>query len=115
MGYVIAQRGINPGYGGWALVGGYVDMEDKDIFEAGRREFHEETGLHIKGDLRLAHCESNNVGNMLFIVATDSVLDYAEVAKATPCEENLAIGVAWQDEKVVLCFPIHQEVLDRHL
>lgn len=115
IGYVIAQRGIHPCKGEWALVGGYVDMGDKSIFDAARREFLEETGLKVRGDMRLAHCESNGVGNMVFIVATDSVLDYEDVAKAVPCEENLAIGVAWQGENTKLCFSIHQEILDRYL
>lgn len=115
IGYVIAQRGIQPCYGEWALVGGYVDMADKDIFEAGKREFREETGLEITGDMRLVHCETNGMGNMVFIVASSSILDYADVVKAIPCEENLAIGVVWQGESKKLCFSIHHEVLERYL
>lgn len=115
IGFVIAQRAINPFKGEWALVGGYVDFDDACIHSAGRREFLEETGLEIKSDLRIVCQRNNHHGNMVFVVAAEGVMDYADVRKATPCSENLAIGVAWQNEPVSLCFPIHQEVLERYL
>ena len=64
LGYVVAQRGIQPCYGQWALVGGYVDMSDADLVSAARREFQEETGLVIEGEVRIVHTEANHMGNM---------------------------------------------------
>lgn len=43
---VLVQRGKEPGYGRWALIGGHVEAGETDV-EAARRETLEETGLSV--------------------------------------------------------------------
>ncbi len=115
MGYIIAQRGIKPCYGEWALIAGHVELTDKNIFQAAKREFNEETSLSIADDMVLVHCEANDKGHMMFVVSSNTPLDYEYFLTATLCEENLDIGVVWEGDQFELCFPIHQKALMNYM
>jgi len=48
-GIVLVRRAIEPGYGLWAVPGGFVDRGE-EVPKAAQREALEETGVHIELD-----------------------------------------------------------------
>lgn len=112
LGLAIAQRAIEPARGGWAFVGGYVDMQDSCLITAARREFREETGLELRGKGTIVHSELNNRGNMLVTVRMDTAMSLGEFLQGIPCSENYALDVLWDPTDRDLCFPIHQKVAE---
>jgi len=113
IGLAIAQRAIEPAKGGWAFVGGYVDMQDACLITAARREFREETGLELVGNGRIIHSQLNIYGNMIISVAMDQQMSLEEFQKGQPCAENYALDVLWSHNERELCFPIHTYVAER--
>lgn len=112
LGLAIAQRAIEPERGGWAFVGGYVDMQDSCLITAARREFNEETGLELRGNGKIVYSELNNRGNMIITVQMDTAMSLDEFRQGTPCAENYALDVLWDPSERDLCFPIHQKVAE---
>ena len=114
-GVMIAKRAIQPCFGGWALVGGYMDQTDESIFAAARREFLEETGMPLRGNLVVVDSHTNNNGNLIITVLTDWVYHVGVLEAVKLCHENSEIGVSWADDPVDLCFPIHDRVVKTYL
>lgn len=112
-GLAIAQRAIEPARGGWAFVGGYVDMHDECLISAARREFREETGLETRGEGKIVHSQLNVYGNMIISVVMDKEIPLAEWQNAKPCAENYALDVLWSYNERELCFPIHTHVAEK--
>ena len=112
-GLVIAQRAIEPAKGGWAFVGGYVDMHDSCLISAARREFREETGLEAKGEGKIVHSQLNVYGNMIISIVMDQPMSLREFRRGRPCAENYALDVLWSHNERELCFPIHNHVAEK--
>lgn len=112
VGLAIAQRAIEPAKGGWAFVGGYVDMHDDCLITAARREFKEETGLELVGNGNIVHSQLNANGNMIISVAMDRQMSLEEFRKGRPCAENYALDVLWSHNERELCFPIHNYIAE---
>lgn len=112
-GLVIAQRAIEPARGGWAFVGGYVDMHDSCLISAARREFREETGLEARGNGKIVHSQLNSYGNMIISVVMDQAITLDHFHQGQPCAENYALDVLWSYNERELCFPIHTHVAER--
>ena len=110
VGLAIAQRAIEPEKGGWALIGGYVDMSDTCLISAAKREFREETSIELQGVGELAHSQLNSRGNMIITVEMRDVLYLEDFQKGKPCAENYALDVLWSYDERELCFPIHSYV-----
>ena len=110
VGLAIAQRAIEPARGGWAFIGGYVDMHDSCLISAARREFREETGLELAGNGKIVHSQLNSYGNMIISVVMDQSMTLEEFQKGRPCAENYALDVLWSHDERELCFPIHNHV-----
>jgi 8-oxo-dGTP pyrophosphatase MutT (NUDIX family) len=114
IGLAIAQRAIEPAKGGWAFVGGYVDMHDACLISAARREFREETGLEARGDGKIVHSQLNAYGNMIISVVMSEEISLTEFqTQGKPCAENYALDVLWSYNERELCFPIHTHVAEK--
>lgn len=114
VGLAIAQRAIEPARGGWAFVGGYVDMHDSCLISAARREFREETGLEARGEGKIVHSQLNSYGNMIITVVMDQEIFLSEFqTQGKPCAENHALDVLWSYNERELCFPIHTYVAEK--
>lgn len=114
VGLAIAQRAIEPAKGGWAFVGGYVDMQDSCLISAARREFREETGLEARGEGKIVHSQLNAYGNMIISVVMSEEISLTEFqTQGRPCAENYALDVLWSYNERELCFPIHNHVAEK--
>lgn len=72
---LLIKRGIEPGYGKWALPGGYLDW-DETVEEGARREVLEETGISVQ-IIRLLEVKSSPKRNfqniaIVFLAEADS-------------------------------------------
>ena len=112
-GLAIARRAIEPARGGWAFVGGYVDMNDACLITAARREFREETSLEARGEGKIAHSQLNANGNMIISIVMDQAIPLSEFQQGQPCAENYELGVLWNHNERELCFPIHNYISRR--
>ena len=101
-------RGIEPGYGGIAFPGGYVD-EHETIERAVVRELQEETGLHLpevcRWRFRTSRVTPQN--RLLFFFEYTDVLSWDEVRdNAVLDAETLAVSLILPDTDIV--FPTHR-------
>lgn len=101
-------RGIEPGYGGIAFPGGYVD-EHETIERAVVRELQEETGLHLPevGCWRFRASRITPQNRLLFFFEYAEVLDWSEVRdNAVLDAETLAVSFILPNTDIV--FPTHR-------
>ncbi len=112
-GLVVAQRAIDPYAGGWALVGGYMEHDDDDVFFAACREFNEETGLTFRPPFSIVFNMNNKHGSVLTFIETKAVMGYDEFLNHTLCKENLRLDIMWDIGMYELCFPSHREVAEK--
>lgn len=72
---LLIKRGIEPGYGKWALPGGYLDW-DESVEEAAAREVLEETGVKVQvlRQLEVRSSPERNSQNVavVFVAEADS-------------------------------------------
>ena len=113
-GLLLGQRAIPPFVGGWALIGGFMELGES-WQQAGARETFEETGLEIDPSglrpLAAAGTEalfSTPNGNLLAFMEAAPLPEErvaALVASFAPTKETLALRIALEPED--LCFSAH--------
>ena len=111
-GWLIEQRGIEPGLNGWALPSGYIDAGET-WQQAAVRELQEEVGLSTKVDqYRLYDVVNSASGNMLVFCVHPGV--YEDDIKFIPNREVLDISFPVFPAHQELCFPTHNEMWARY-
>lgn len=107
VGLAIAQRAIHP-IGGWALIGGHMEVNGENAEEGARREFREETSVQAGTNTRIfLETRANQLGHLLIFVESDPIpAEY--FMQGTPCAENMALDIMWEPRD--LCFDIHTEM-----
>lgn len=108
-GLVFGRRGIEPGYGGWCLPGGFVN-DDEHPAESAARECVEEIGAEvcIEGVVGIYHSARAGRQGLVAIAYSARVLDPDRVAAGS---EMLEVLVAPPHEAPDLVFPMHREAM----
>lgn len=112
---VLVKRGIRPGYGKWALPGGF-QVAGETWQEAGAREVLEETGLVVDpASFKLLSMTTvTNGNNLLFCESAPLAMTQTEFVEHLlnfqPDHETLDIGVF--NTPFELAFPTHTEALE---
>ncbi|HLG72339.1 MAG TPA: NUDIX hydrolase [Chloroflexota bacterium] len=107
-GIVIIKRKYDPGMGGWAFPGGFIDAEET-VSEAAVREVKEETNLEVELEGLLgvySYVDPHKSGLV--------VVFQAKVLGGTPCAGDDAVEVATfpLDDLPPLVFESHRRALD---
>lgn len=106
-GLLLAQRGIEPGRGKWALPGGFVE-HGETWQQAAVRELREEVGVECSPDqIRFASTRNSSNGNMLIFGVT-TVYKVGMPEDFVPNSETQAITIAQEPRE--LAFPTHTEM-----
>lgn len=106
---LLAQRGVEPRLGEWALPGGFVELGETTE-EAAVREMHEETALHVDG-LRLIGVSTQPSR----LTGAVSVLGYmVERWTGEPAAGSDVMGVRFFPKSAVPSFPFraHRELFE---
>jgi ADP-ribose pyrophosphatase YjhB (NUDIX family) len=107
-GYLIQQRNIPPGKGGWAFPSGYINFGET-WQQAAVRELQEEVGLTLaEEDLLVFKVINAESGNMLIFCTSCQV--YRDEINFIPNDEVLAIDTPILPGDVELCFPTHNQM-----
>lgn len=107
-GLLIGRRNIEPKKGEFALIGGFVDMQDASVEHAAARELFEETCITIDPQ-RIKPVSSYNTGRNMLVFCRSEVIDEYDLDVFQPNKECVGIKVAWDPEE--LAFPSHTEVM----
>jgi 8-oxo-dGTP diphosphatase len=107
-GIVLVKRRYDPGMGGWAFPGGFIDAEET-VSEAAVREVKEETNLDVTLDGLLgvySYVDPHKSGLV--------VIFQASILGGTPCAGDDAVEVAAfpAEELPPLVFESHRRALD---
>ncbi|HEY8692304.1 MAG TPA: NUDIX hydrolase [Chloroflexota bacterium] len=110
-GIVLIKRRYDPGMGGWAFPGGFIDAEET-VSEAAVREVKEETNLDVTLDGLLgvySYVDPHKSGLV--------VVFQARIVGGTPCAGDDALEVAAfpPDALPPLVFESHRRALDLYL
>jgi len=109
-GIVLIKRRYDPGLGGWAFPGGFIDAEET-VSEAAVREVKEETNLDValEGLLGVYSYVDPRKSGLV-------VIYQARIVGGTPCAGDDALEVAaFPPDKVpALVFESHRRALDLH-
>lgn len=115
-GLLVIRRGIDPGRGRLALVGGF--LEEHETWQAGAaREVREETGLEIDPtSLEPFYFTSTEPPNRVLLFSIAAPVRAREVAPFTPNAETLDRGVVFGTEGLdaLFAFPLHLEAATRY-
>ncbi|MBI4142955.1 NUDIX domain-containing protein [Candidatus Uhrbacteria bacterium] len=112
-GVVVIRRGIDPGKGGLALPGGYVnDREDWRV--AAVRGLREETGIITDPKtIEPFAVESSSDGSKVLIFGVAPLIASSDLAPFSPNEEATERIIV--DGPTALTFPLHADVLTRYI
>ena len=108
-GLVFGRRGIEPGYGGWCLPGGFVN-DDEHPAASAARECREEIGadVSIEDVIGIYHSSRPGRPGLVAIAYSARVLDPAQVIAGS---EMLEVLVTPPEEAPELVFPMHREAI----
>ena len=116
-GLLVVRRGIQPGLGKLALVGGFLE-EHETWQQGGARELQEETGAKVDpGTLKpfwFVSTEPRPNRVLLFSIAAP--VDAASVAPFTPNHETLERGLIFGPKNMaqVFAFPLHVQAAEKY-
>jgi ADP-ribose pyrophosphatase YjhB (NUDIX family) len=104
---VAIRRGIDPGLGGLALPGGFVEVGES-WQAAASRELYEETGIQVEPDnLHILHVESNKPGDRLLLFCRPYILfSEDELPEFAPSEEAVERVLVTQAQDLI--WPSHR-------
>lgn len=103
-------RNIDPGKGGLALPGGYIEQRES-WQEAAAREVFEETGIRAKED-KLRLFDVISVPNAILIFSIAPIINMNDLSSFKPSEEISAIKIIHEPEKMT--FSSHSEVVEKY-
>ena len=108
-GLVFGRRGIEPGYGGWCLPGGFVNDDEHPAVSAAR-ECVEEIGAEVViGDLiGIYHSVKPGRPGLVAIAYSAQAVDPGQVRAGS---EMLEVLVAPPGEAPELVFPMHRSAM----
>jgi ADP-ribose pyrophosphatase YjhB (NUDIX family) len=116
MGLLVVRRGIPPGEGKLALVGGFLE-EHETWAEGGVREVREETGVVVPSDglETFWFTSTQPKPNRVLLFSMAKPLDVAHVAAFTPNKETRERGLVFGPDGLddVFAFPLHVEAARR--
>ena len=116
-GLLVVRRGIEPGKGKLALVGGFV--EEEETWQVGAaREMREEAGVAIDASRLVPFwfVSTEPRPNRVLLFATAPAMKESELPAFTPNEETLERTVAFgEDDLASFAFPLHAEAARRWL
>ena len=108
---LVVRRGINPGKGGLALPGGFIDYGES-WQQAAARELYEETGLQIP---------PGSIAPIWAASAPDSTLIVFGLAEPVPQDALTALHPGEETEEILIVdrpvpcvFSLHQELIRRY-
>lgn len=111
VGLVMIQRAIQPALGGWALPGGFVEVEDWRV--AGEREIEEEGAGDIDADKLVPFAphpyESTPDGRRILMFCTAEPIREQDLPPFTANRETSDRKVIWKATES--CFSIHTEAI----
>lgn len=111
-GLLIGKRGTAPGIGQWALIGGYIELNEQ-YNKAIVREVQEEIGLNTDyNDWYLFDAETTSEHILLFSVYTNGEIKLSDIP-FVPNQEVLELGVTYGD--VELAFPTHRRAVSKYI
>ena len=115
-GLLVVRRGIEPGRGKLALVGGFLE-EHETWAEGGARELFEETGARVDASsLRpLWFTSTSPCPNRVLLFSLASPVDASALDAFAPNPETLERGLVFGPEGLsdVFAFPLHVEAARR--
>ncbi len=110
VGLLIGKRGIAPHIGDWALIGGFVDIDDRTIEHAAVREMREETKIDIPVEDVYVRSSYNNGTNMMVFCEVRKTLQFSELFDIFELT-NECTGLSAILEPEQLCFPSHTKAV----
>jgi ADP-ribose pyrophosphatase YjhB (NUDIX family) len=113
-GLLVVRRGIEPGLGKLALVGGF--LEDHETWQSGAaREVREETGVAVGAPEPFWYASSSPKPNRVLLFSTVPVLDARSIAPFTPNHETQERGLVFGPGGLdaVFAFSLHAEAARR--
>jgi ADP-ribose pyrophosphatase YjhB (NUDIX family) len=115
-GLLVVRRGIEPGRGKLALVGGFLE-EHETWAEGGAREVREETGVIVDESTLtpLWFTSTDPRPNRVLLFSTSSALDSAKLPRFVPNTEALERGVIFGVGGLAaqFAFPLHLRAATR--
>lgn len=111
VGLVMARRAIEPSKGQWALVGGFMDVNETAEV-GGAREFFEETALSTETLPQIAYTIDNGRGQLMVVAEVKEAMSYERFLTGQVCPENFELGVLWEPDQN-LAFPSHNRIVKK--
>lgn len=113
-GLLLVQRGIQPGYGLWAMPGGYLALGES-WQEGTAREGWEELGVKVDpASITIVDAVSPSKSHTLLLFGlARTLMRECDLPPFVPNEEALARRVARSPDEVELAFPSHRALYDR--
>ena len=118
LGLLVVKRGIEPGKGKWALVGGFLE-EHESWAEGGARELFEETGARVDAATLTPFWYTSSAPrpNRVLLFSTAPAIDATALDAFTPDHETLERGLVFSAEASTeghaFAFPLHVEAVRR--
>lgn len=111
-GLLVTRRSIEPGFGLWALTGGYVNF-DESIEQAAARETKEETHISIHPhEVGLYDHQRGDIDLLLLFFVLNRMLSTAEVRTFRPTAETSESKIIYEPEE--LAFKSNTRVVQRY-
>jgi ADP-ribose pyrophosphatase YjhB (NUDIX family) len=114
-GLLVVRRGIQPGLGKLALVGGFLE-EHESWQDGAAREVREETGVHIKTPSPFWYASSSPKPNRVLLFSIAPPIQTSDIAAFQKNAETAERGVIFGPGGLadVFAFSLHEEAARRY-